>query len=342
MACWAARWRHDKRGRGPGSGDGVSETRATIVFIIATVAIGVLAAVLPWLGVSSYARTLIYYVAYYLALGQAWNLMSGLTGYVSFAHGALAGIGSYAAVIALNGNWPMAGALAIAVVAAVLASLVIGATSLRLRGTAFTFATLFFQELVLLILRKLPFAGGPGGLVLVEILPLWVPYVLMVVVAAGATVAFTLTRRSRLGIRVLAIKNDEPAAAAIGIDSTKLKLLLFCASAGIAGLVGAIHGLFAASLYPDVVFSVDLSLIALAVPLIGGVGTAAGPLVGAVLYVGIREILQVIAPGAHLVIVGLLLLCIILFLRDGVVVAVARRWRRKAGALPVIAGEEKS
>lgn len=320
---------------------GAIDMRSATRFGVTTLALGALAAALPWLGVSSYARTLIYYTAYYLALGQAWNLMSGLTGYVSFAHGALAGIGAYAAVIALNANWPMAGALAIAVVAALLASLVIGATSLRLRGTAFTFATLFFQELVLLILRKLPFAGGPGGIVLAEILPLWLPYVMMMVIAALATVALALTRRSRLGMRALAIKNDELAAAAIGIDSTKLKLFLFCASAAIAGLVGAIHGLFAASLYPDVVFSVDLSIIALAVPLIGGVATAVGPLAGAIFYVGIREILQVIAPGAHLVIVGVLLLCVILFMRDGFVVEAARRWRGwRRKSVPVMPVEQ--
>ncbi|HSQ82285.1 MAG TPA: branched-chain amino acid ABC transporter permease [Casimicrobiaceae bacterium] len=307
-----------------------------VAVIVATLGLAALAEALPWLGVSPYARTLVYYVAYYLALGQAWNLMSGLTGYVSFAHGALAGIGAYAVVIALNGDWPMAGALAAAMVASVLASLVIGATSLRLRGTAFTFATLFFQELVLLLLRKLPFTGGPGGLVLDQILPLWVPYVMMIAVAAGSTIVLALTRRSRLGIRVLAIKNDEVAAAAIGIHATRLKLILFCASAGIAGLVGAIHGLYAASLYPDTVFSVDISLIALAVPLIGGVATVSGPLVGAVLYVGIREVLQVIAPGAHLVIVGLLLLAVILYMRDGVVVEIARRRRRRRDA--VLAG----
>lgn len=307
-----------------------------VAVIVATLGLAALAEALPWLGVSPYARTLVYYVAYYLALGQAWNLMSGLTGYVSFAHGALAGIGAYAVVIALNGDWPMAGALAAAMVASVLASLVIGATSLRLRGTAFTFATLFFQELVLLLLRKLPFTGGPGGLVLDQILPLWVPYVMMIAVAAGSTILLALTRRSRLGIRVLAIKNDEVAAAAIGIHATRLKLILFCASAGIAGLVGAIHGLYAASLYPDTVFSVDISLIALAVPLIGGVATVSGPLVGAVLYVGIREVLQVIAPGAHLVIVGLLLLAVILYMRDGVVVEIARRRRRRRDA--VLAG----
>jgi branched-chain amino acid transport system permease protein len=309
----------------------VSRSHGITPIVLATLGLGALAEALPSLGVSHYARTLVYYVAYYLALGQAWNLMSGLTGYVSFAHGALAGIGAYAVVIALNGDWPMAGALAAAMAASLLASLVIGATSLRLRGTAFTFATLFFQELVLLILRKLPFTGGPGGLVLQQILPLWVPYAMMIAVAAGATIVFVLTRRSRLGIRVLAIKNDEVAAAAVGIHATRLKLFLFCASAGIAGLVGAIHGLYAASLYPDTVFSVDLSLIALAVPLIGGVATASGPLVGAVLYVGIREVLQVIAPAAHLVIVGLLLLAVILFMRDGVVVEMARWWRRRRG-----------
>ena len=309
--------------------------RGIVAVGMATVGLAVLAEALPWLGVSPYARTLVYYVAYYLALGQAWNLMSGLTGYVSFAHGALAGIGAYAVVIALNGNWPMAAALGVAIAASVLASLVIGATSLRLRGTAFTFATLFFQELVLLILRKLPFTGGPGGLVLDEILPLWVPYAMMIVAAAGATLILALTRRSRLGIRVLAIKNDEVAAAAIGIHAARLKLILFCVSAAIAGVVGAIHGLYAASLYPDTVFSVDISLIALAVPLIGGVATVSGPLVGAVLYVGIREVLQVIAPGAHLVIVGLLLLAVILFMRDGVVVEIARRRRlRRQAAAP--------
>lgn len=298
--------------------------RSTWLGVLSTVALAALAAALPWLGVSSYLRTLVYYAAYYLALGQAWNLMSGLTGYVSFAHGALAGIGAYAAVIALNAGWPMAAALGAAVAVTGLASLVIGATSLRLHGTAFTFATLFFQELVLLVLRKLPFTGGPGGMVLQEMLPVWLPYVMMMAVAAGATIAMALVRRSRVGVRVLAIKNDEAAAAAVGIDSTRLKLALFCASAGIAGLVGAVHGIFATSLYPDVLFSVDISLVALAVPLIGGVATVSGPLAGAILYVGLREVLQVIAPALHLTIVGLLLLAVVLFMREGIVVALAR------------------
>lgn len=298
--------------------------RSPLPALVVAAALAGVAAALPWLGVSSYAQTLVYYTAYYLTLGQAWNLMSGMTGYVSFAHGALAGIGAYAAVIALNAEWPMAAALAVAVATALAAALVIGATSLRLHGTAFTFATLFFQELVLLVIRKFKFTGGPGGIVLSEILPVWLPYVMMMVLAGGATVVVALLRRSRLGIRVLAVKGDEAAAAAVGIDTTRLKLVLFCASAAVAGLAGAVHGLFAASLYPDVVFSVDVSLVALAVPLIGGVATATGPLAGAIVYVGIREVLQLVAPGLHVTIVGLLLLGVVLFMNHGVAVAIAR------------------
>ena len=129
-------------------------------------------------------------------------------------------------------------------------------------------------------------------------------------------------------------------AVAIGIHATRLKLVLFCASAAIAGLAGAAHGLFAASLYPDVVFSVDISLVALAVPLIGGVATATGPVIGAALYVGIREVLQVVAPGLHLTIVGLLLLAVVLFLREGVGPALSRVFRRGAGAPRVAAAVE--
>lgn len=314
--------------------DLVGSPGATALGILATLALGALAAAMPALGVSSYLRTLVYYAAYFLALGQAWNLMSGLTGYVSFAHGALAGIGAYAGVLALNGEWSIPASLAIAAAVTAFASLLIGATSLRLRGTAFTFATLFLQELVLLIVRKLPFAGGPGGIVLEEILPLWLPHVLMVGVAALATITVLVLRRTRTGLRVQALRDDEGAASAVGIAATRLKLGLFCLSAAFAGATGAVHGIFASSLFPNEVFAVDLSIIALAVPLIGGAGTASGPVAGAILYVVLREALQILAPNLHLAIVGTVLLLVVLFLRDGIVPAAARLLRNRRGPRP--------
>lgn len=303
--------------------------RPTLLLVAISAGLCALGAAMPWLGLSSYAQTLAYYTAYFLALGQAWNLMSGMTGYVSFCHGALAGLGAYGAVLALNAEWPFAIGLLSGGVIAALASLLIGVTSLRLRGTSFTFATLFFQALTLLLVRKLPAVGGAGGVVLQEIYPAWLPHVLMMAVAAGATIAVALLRASRTGLRLLAIKSDEDAAAASGIDTTRAKLVLFASSAFIAGLVGAVHGVFMASLYPDVVFAVTVSLNALAVPLIGGVGTAAGPIAGAFLYVMIREVLQIIAPGLHLVIVGFLILAVVLFLREGLISALPGFGRRR-------------
>lgn len=310
------------------------KTRFNVRGLLAIVIIGFIAAMLPWFGASHYTQILVYYVAYYLALGQAWNLMSGMTGYVSFAHGALAGIGAYGTVMAMNAGWPLWLAVVVGAVAAMLSSLIIGATSLRLRGIAFTFATLFFQALTLMLVRKMPATGGPGGLALQEILPLWLPQTMMIVLAALATVAMMMLRVSRTGIRLLAIKGDETAALSLGIASARLKLVLFCASAAIAGLAGATHGLFTASLYPNVVFSFDTSITALAVPLVGGVATAIGPLAGAILFVGVGEMLQIFAPGLHLVVVGTLLLVVILFMPSGLYPSTVSRLREWCARRP--------
>lgn len=304
--------------------------RVSVPSLLALILLAAIAIALPRFGVSSYVQILVYYTAYYLSLGQAWNLMSGMTGYVSFAHGALAGIGAYATVMGLNAGWPLIPSLLAGPATALLGSLVIGATSLRLRGIAFTFTTLFFQALALLVLRKIPATGGPGGLALQEILPIWLPQVLMTGLACAATVVMLVVRRSRTGIRLLAIKGDETAALSLGIASARLKLALFCGSAAIAGAAGAVHGLFTASLYPDVVFSVDVSLTALAVPLIGGVTTVFGPLLGAIFYVGVGEILAIYAPSFQLVAVGMMLLIVILFMPMGLVPFSTERFRRRA------------
>ena len=310
------------------------------VLLIALLA--ALAAALPALGASRYVQTLVYYLAYDIVLGQSWNLMSGMTGYVSFAQGALAGLGAYATVIAMNAGWPIAPALAAGCLAAVVGSAVVGASSLRLRGVAFTFATLFFQELARLILRKLPFTGGPGGLALQDILPVALPQILMVALAALATVGVLVLRRSRLGIRLLAIREDEAAAASLGIGVTRLKLGVFCASAAIAGAGGAVHGLFTASLYPDDVFSVDVSLTALAVPMIGGIATASGPVAGAALLVGIGELLQIFAPSLHLVVIGAMLLGVVMVMPRGLMPFLARPLRRRPPAPQTAAAASRS
>ncbi len=293
--------------------------------IVASALPATLAGALPWMGASTYVLTLVYYTAYYAALGQAWNLMSGVTGYISFAHGALAGVGTYTAIIVLNSGMGLTSALVAAAAAAVVGSLAIGLPSLRLRGVAFTFATLFFQEIVgLLVSRGGTLTGGAAGLVLTEITPLRIPYVLMLAVAWLAAVGTWLLRRSVTGLKAFAISDDELAAATAGVPTTRYKLTLFCASGAVAGIVGALHALFSASVYPQVVFSVDVSLVALTLPLIGGIGTAAGPVIGALFYMGLREFLQVQAPSLHLMVLGLLIVLTVLFFPGGLVGGVRR------------------
>lgn len=152
----------------------------------------------------------------------------------------------------------------------------------------------------------------------------------MIVLACAATILMAVLRQSRLGVRLLAIKGDETAALALGIPSGRLKLAIFCVSAAIAGAAGAIHGLFTASLYPDVAFNIDVSLTALAGPLIGGVATATGPALGALLYVGVGEFLEIFAPGLHTAVIGLLLLLVILFMPSGIGPFLATRLRPRA------------
>jgi len=298
---------------------------------ISCIAAALVMSALPFVGASNYTITLVYYVAYFIALGQAWNFMSGFTGYVSFAHGAFAAIGAYTAILAINAGVPLIIAVAVASIPAAVASLLIGATSLRLRGIAFAFSTLFFQEIAALVVKKLKFTGGSAGIVLNDILPIVQPYLAMVVMALVLTIAIIVVRAT-VGVRLLAIKDDETAAVASGVPTNKFKLLLFLASAGTAGAVGGIHGVFSASLYPEVVFSIDISLIALAVPLIGGAATAMGPVLGAVLYVAVREFLQVTAPSMSVTITGLLILLCILFIPEGCIGGLNRladRWRSR-------------
>ena len=298
--------------------------RIFILFVASALALGVIAS-FPLLGVSSYLLTLIYYTAYYAAMAQSWNLISGLTGYLSFAHGALAGIGTYALFIFNRRGLPLDISFLLAVTVAVAGSFLIGLPSLRIRGIAFAFATLFFQEISsLVVIRGGSLTGGAAGLVLEDLVPIWVPYVLMLLITWSSTWAVATLRRSHLGLRVVAIREDELAATIAGVPATRYKLVLFCCSAAVAGAVGATHGLFAGSVWPQIVFSIDTSVAAIAVTLIGGIGSALGPVIGAILFVVLREVLQVFVPGLHLAALGAVIVLIVLFQPGGLMGILAK------------------
>lgn len=278
--------------------------------------VGVL--LLSSMNVASYTQVVIYNVAFYAAMAQAWNLMSGFTGYISFAHGGLAGIGAYASILAMNAGAPLSVAVLVAAGAAALASVVIGLPSLRLRGIAFAFATIFFQAAILIVANKAtPLTGGSQGKASAAIVPLEHLLIGMLLVAGVATATIYCLRRSRLGLRLLAIREDETAARSLGIRTVRLKLGAFAASAAFAGAAGGLNAFYLATIFPAGVFNLKGSLEPLVIALIGGAGSAVGPAVMAGIYGYYQDLLQTLGSELQLTLLGLLLVVVVLFARQG-------------------------
>lgn len=284
---------------------------------------------LPQTPLNSYTISVAYSMAFFVAVAQSWNLMSGFTGYISFAHGALVGIGSYAAILAMNNGWGFAATLLAGSAAAVVASMLIGLPSLRLRGIAFAFATIFFQAIALIVAEKaVSVTGGSQGLASAEIMSIDDLLMAMVVIAAAATLMVHLLRRSRLGLRLLAIREDETAAQSIGIPTVRLKLGAFALSAAFAGAAGGVHGFFLATLFPLSVFDISTSIEPLVLALLGGPASAFGPVVTGAVYALSQESLQQLGSSLQLSLLGALLVLVVLFARDGLAGLVASTLER--------------
>ncbi|MQA03764.1 MAG: hypothetical protein GEV07_13935 [Streptosporangiales bacterium] len=296
-----------------------------VVLLLATAVAGSL----PWWGVDTHVLSVGYTVAFYAAVAQSWNLMSGFTGYISFAHGALVGIGTYAGILAMNAGGNLLTAVLAGALAAVAASVLIGLPSLRLRGIAFAFATIFFQAAMLLVVQKAgPITGGSEGLAARAIVSLEDLFVTMVAIAGIASVLVYALRRARLGLRLLTIREDETAARTIDVKTVQLKLGAFATSALFAGAAGAVHGFFLATVFPQNVFHLRTSLEPLVLALIGGAASTVGPLVMAAVYGISQDALQSLGSELHLAMLGVILVVAVLFARNGLADLATRLWRR--------------
>ena len=306
-----------------------SHRSSTLAGVCLLVALGVCGVVLPQLGVNTYVLSVAYTVAFYVAVAQSWNLFSGFTGYISFAQGALVGVGSYAGILAANHGASFIVAIGAGAAAALIASVLVGLPSLRLRGIAFAFATIFFQAIVLIATEKSPsVTNGPQGLASTQLKPISALLVAMTLVAVTATMLVLLLRRSRLGLKLLAIREDETAAGVVGIRTIRLKLTAFAVSALFAGAAGAIHGFFLSTLFPVSVFNIKGSVEPLVIALVGGPASAFGPLVMATVYGVSQEILRSIGSELQLVLLGAILVIVVLFARNGLAGLVSRGLER--------------
>ncbi|MCL5021968.1 MAG: branched-chain amino acid ABC transporter permease [Nitrospirae bacterium] len=265
-------------------------------------------------------------------LGLAWNLLGGYAGQVSFGHATFFGIGAYTTMI-LYLSFRLAPwyGMALGGVLGALFSLPIGLICFRLRGPYFSLATLAVAEIIRLVaLNWESLTNGPVGLLITSLPQVTVfgaainwerkePFfVIVAVLALCAMLAAYLFTRSRLGSYLTAIREDEDAAEAIGIDTTRSKVTVLALSAFLTGLAGGFYGLYFRYVDPDAVFLISLSVEMVFIAVVGGLRTIAGPVVGAIFLTTIAELFRERFMVGHLIFYGLFMMLVIRFLPEGI------------------------
>jgi branched-chain amino acid transport system permease protein len=289
--------------------------------------------------------TLILYFAY---TGQAWNVMMGFAGQLSLGHSLFAGLGAYAAgaLFFHFGIGPWAGVwLAMAICA--LAGVLIGFLAFRfgISGVYFALLTIAFAEFTRVGFDHIDWLGGPGGMFLkvaqrdqVDLLHFRGPpvmyYYAMLLLAAAALAVCSWLLRSKIGYYWQAIRENEEAAQALGIDAFRYKLAAVAISSAMTAISGVFFAFYYNNLFPEQIFNISRSIEIILGPVIGGVGTLFGPVLGAALLTllaeGITELMQALGweiPGAKQVFYGFTLLVVVMFLPNGIWPFVAKKLR---------------
>lgn len=287
------------------------------------IAFAVLAGLAPVL--SDYALEIGFRILLLITLAEAWNLLAGYGGLVSLGTAAFFGIGAYALTGQVNKlSAPLVLALPLAGVASALIALVVSRAVFRLRGLYFTMGTLALAEATRLFMINYNGFGGATGLFLSQDPPgLRVLYLIALALLAFTTVVMTVATRSRFSILLRAVRDDEDAAAQIGVRPFRIKLVVFVLASFLMGVAGALQGLKLGAIEPYGMFGIQWTVNVLSIVIIGGQGLRAGPVVGAIFVVALGELLADY-PAVHLALTGVILIVVIRFAPQGLVGLVQR------------------
>ena len=283
-----------------------------------------------------YGLSVLILILYFAYVGQAWNIMMGFAGQLSLGHALYAGLGGYmaAGLYFHYGIGPWAGVF-VAVAAAVAAAAVVGYLGFRfsLAGVYFALLTIAFAEFTRIGFDNWPWTGGSGGLFLkiergvTDVANLRggpvLFYYLILALAVGAFVLCRLLLESRLGRYWLAIREDAEAAQAVGVPVLKCKMLAVTISAALTSVAGVWNAFYYNNLFPETAFAMGRSIEITLAPIIGGLGTLFGPIVGAVVLTGLGEAFTDLGeafgiPGIKQIFYGLALLVIVVYRPAGV------------------------
>ena len=290
---------------------------------------GALLAVVPWLGLPAFYESFLYLICHWVILAMSWNILSGYSGYFSFGHGVFYGVGMYTtAALAGKLDWPFLSTLPLAALLPAALGVLLGAVVFRVksvRGELFALLTLAVTFVVATIIINTPIDGGPGVYLMSVEVPKIGPspssslYLMALMVAVlTALVAYQL-QRSKLGLGLSAIHDDEDVAEVMGVPTYGYKLVAFAISSALAGLAGGIHALFVQYVTVGETFNITVPLTVVLMSCLGGSRHWAGPAVGAAL---ITTMLYAATAGNNPVLGkalgGVVLIVVILFMPNGV------------------------
>jgi branched-chain amino acid transport system permease protein len=347
-------------GSGGRAGDPVSR-RGTLASVGSVLVLAAAIALFPLVFTNPTATNFGVVTLIFVAVASAWNVFSGYSGYLSLGHAVFYGTGAYFLVIAAR-DWNLTGAavfwlLPLGGLAAALIAVPVGMVALRVRRHTFVVMTIAFFFIAQLSASNLTVTGGSSGL-LVPVPTTWAPgtydnpfYYLAAIIAAGAVCVSWLVRRSRLGLQLRAIRDDEDRAAGLGVPTMRVKLYALVLSAFITGMAGALWVYFVGEAFPQFVFDPLFDLTVVLLAFFGGMGTVAGPVLGALILEPAQLWLNLQQSNDYEseILFGALFLVLILFMPRGVLptgaeyltAGRARLRRREAArrAAPVGAGD---
>ena len=271
-------------------------------------------------------------VALWAGLALSWNVICGYAGYISFGHVAFFGIGSYTTAILMQPayGWPFFATLPVAALVAGAVAALAGWPALRLKGAYFAIATWALAEAVRELATVADITGGSSGLTLpIRVDETFFFYTMLGTAALAYLICFLLLERSRFGFRVKAVRDNETAARAQGIDATRVKIEAFVLSAMIPAVLGGINAYWITFINPDSVLNTIITDQLVVMVLVGGLGHMWGPALGAAaLYLLNQQMLVSFGETtAYIALLGVMVMLIVLFLPDGIV-SLGRRSRR--------------
>jgi branched-chain amino acid transport system permease protein len=326
----------------------------TGTFLIAAALVGLAIVVLTRIFFTNeYFFFAAYVVLQYIVLSTAWNILGGYTGYINFGTGAFFAIGAYSSAVlhklpALLKTFdilipavPLPVMIVVGGIASGIVGLGTGYLTLRLRGVFFAIATLALSVVVQTLIVNWDYVGGSRGIYIIR--PAQAPlgggyiqylYTLMMALSVISVCIARWIERSRLGLGFAAIRDDELAAEAGGVPTLRLKLIATTLSGALMGMAGAPLPYYVTYLDPGSSFNLAYAVNSVAMPVIGGMTSWVGPIIGAVILGTIQQLATVtISSALNLLIVGVLLILFVIIAPNGIMGLISARQRRRAAII---------